>query len=1493
MVTRTFLESEVSISQQREETVARIRMSNIPSIGITFKITEPSRKDDCLDRIIGVVRSLDIFRARFFFGEERLKQAVFKEEELISFEELSFGSEEEWTHWGNNLMDFSYLDYPLFKLYWVVVEGSRYPFIVLVCCRLLVDHTGAKALSKEILRYGRENENDRSALFGPSEPVLANNWEKERTAKLAGFWKASLAPPLPACQLVFDRLDVQSRRQNKKVWTELPAGSGPELDDFIKQHGGPPDCLFLAVFFIALYRFSADRDLCIHFHYPMAGYSLLPGNFENVLPFRRVVFGTESFLQFYYGLIAFYRNAIKNELPSLHIMEALGVDDTDLPLYWAYGFSYRQDDPPSNEPDGAMTVTDIAGMTGEHDIMLTTIRKGQRIYLGLEYNPCRYGEATAMRLLECMRTSTSAVLKFANDPIHTLKVLSGQEENRLLSDHACFYPSATPAPVHEVIERISMECPSAPAIAFNNEGMTYGELDKRAGGLADFLTNTFSVRGRPVGVCLPHDADSLVCLLAVLKAGGIFIPLPLPVAGDLPVGGALPVPGDQLKKRVETVRPEIIITRLGSKDAVAGILPVDYPASRLVTIDAGSYGCFDGHRVKVELDDTAVMRFSGNGHEIAAVGITHGSLIEHLGARADALGLSTGCKVLQDLPLTADRGIRQVLGTLIRGGTVVIPDADETAANHKHDGIAAGQVEWVEFDPSAARSFIDRAKQMQHDRRQFPSLKRILCYGEGWTWHLINDLINTGVKVMKTVGLWEPEVDDMVYAIGSEADTFSRIPVGKPFPNYTVTIRDEHSHLLPAGAIGEINLAGPGIERRFRQESCRTGILGRRTNSGDLERIGHKKERIYIRGKQLYLGEVEFYFNNHPLIEQAVVVLNKGQAEKEAKDKAAIIVFYKSREGAAGKEDICSFLLESTFIDFSKEKMIRVENIPLDAQGMIRHDQLMELVVEARVQAMYPQDDIQRRIMEIWKDVIGVGHDIDIRENFFSAGGNSLKALRIISGLFDAFNVQLDMKTVYDVWTIEKLASFVKADTASAAQGSAKVEAGERNSEGLYNASHSQARLWAVSQVRAASAAYNIEQIIELNDTADVSVLKQALAQLVEAYEILRTVFVYKEDRLMQKVLDGLDLNTIFFEASFGEGGPDSAAAYFLSLPPLIFDLSHGPLFNIRYLRLADSRKYILFTIHHIVSDFWSSTIVFDLLRDVYNALQRDETYRMGPPAIQYRDFARWHHDLLSNRRSQYVDYWKGKLNGVPMASGLPYDRTRPAQRSYKGRSLNLSLDAGIVARLNSISRENGANLLMTMFAVFNVALYKYTAQSKNIVMVHLAGRDNEYFKKQIGLFVNTLPLVAEIDPLTSFNETLSGVKKAFLEAYDSQHYPFDLLIDDLQIKWHSGQLPLSGIGFNWIYTGSAAVDGGAELGRVIPQGESGTSKFDILLTGIEQDRTTELSVEYNTDIYDAESIALFLEDISSICNRLPDGKAHVATLLEEDRDMAATFHFS
>lgn len=1452
MTKSTFSITEATFPQQREEKAARIRMTNIPSTGIVFKIGDVAGKADCLNRIASVVRAHDIFRTRFFFGEERLKRAVFKEEDTLRFDELSFGSAEEWIDWSSNLPDFSYLDHPLFKIYWVDVKGIPNPFAVMVCCRLLMDHAGAKALSKEIIGFDSCDKGSLPAQDSEFDTALKSYWEKERAVKLSGFWKSILASPLPAGRLPFDRLDPTNSGKNKAISIQLRSEIVQGLDDLVRQQGGSADCIFLAAFFAVLYRSSAERDICIHFHHSLPIYSPVPGNAENVLPFRRVVYGAESFLQFYRGLTTFYKNAIRNELPFGRIMEIAGMDDMDIKLYSHYGFSFREDVPSPGDRNGTMEVTNICGRTGQHDIMLNIKKRDRDLWAELEYNPFRYTEATAILLLEGIRMSIETVARSADSPMHSLNITREPFPS---------YVSDEQIPVHQVVERISMDHPSAVAAICNGEQLTYGELNERAGRLAGLLMATGCAVRRPVGVCLPHDLDSLVCLLAVLKAGGIYVSLPMAAAGD------------KLRERIRTTSPSIIITTPGFKEALADHLPDDH--TPFLVTDIHTENAYSYQMAEAGMDDIAFTRSGRISDGAPAIGVTHGGLAEELYAKTGEIGLSPGCRTLQDIPMTVDRGIRQLLGTLLKGGTAVMYDNEASAGYDKYDIIESEQVEFAEFNSFAARRFIDRVRRLPRGAGRLCSLKKILFYGEGWTWHLINDYIDMlpGARLMKTVGLNELAEEITIYTIPREIDVFSRIPAGKPFSNYRMAITDEHLNLLPVGAIGELAIAGPEIKRQYQQETYRTGVLGRWTNSGDLDWIGYKTDRVSISGKHLYPGEIEFFFNSHPRIEQAVVVVKN----------SVITVFYKSKGRPPGREEICSFLLESTSVDFSKERMTSVDDIPLHTDGMIDYDTLIGQTIGSAEQTMLPQDDKQRRIMEIWKEAIGVGHAIDIRENFFSAGGNSLKALRVISALYEVFNIELDMKTVYDVWTIEKLAAMVNDEQSNTPQASIVMDAGERNSDGLYMASHSQARLWAVSQASAASAAYNIQQLFALDDDVDLSVFKKALAQLIETYEILRTVFVYEDQQLWQKVLDVLDMNAVFFESQDDD----------LRLLPQVFDLTRGPLFNIRCIkRVGSEKKYLVFTIHHIISDFWSLTILFDVLRDVYNALLKDETYRMDPPAIQYRDFASWQHKLLDARRDYYIDYWKRQLHGIPTSSGLPLDRARPAQRSYKGRSMDLELDAEVTARLNRISRDNGANLLMTMLAIFNIALYKHTTEKKKIVMIHLAGRDNEYLKRQIGLFVNTLPFVTELDPAADFNKTLSGIKKTFLEAYDSQHYPFDLLVSDLQIKWNAGQLPLSGVGFNWIYNTSGEAKGQAELGRLLPQGESGTAKFDILFTGIEREKAMNLSVEYNTDIYDPDSIKIFLEDIQSICIKLQDADSPILTLLEESPDIFTAFSF-
>lgn len=411
----------------------------------------------------------------------------------------------------------------------------------------------------------------------------------------------------------------------------------------------------------------------------------------------------------------------------------------------------------------------------------------------------------------------------------------------------------------------------------------------------------------------------------------------------------------------------------------------------------------------------------------------------------------------------------------------------------------------------------------------------------------------------------------------------------------------------------------------------------------------------------------------------------------------------------------------------------------------------------------------------------------------------------------------------------------------------------------VFPLSFPQQRLWFLHQMEPLNAAYNMPLAFRLSGQLDMNALQWALDEIVQRHEILRTTFDVLDQEPVQLVsatgsltLAIRDLSS--FPLSVGEVEAEMLASEEAQRP---FDLKRGPLIRAMLMRLGKDEHVLLVTMHHIISDGWSHTILMNELGALYEAAVAGRPSPLPELSIQYADFAEWQRKWLQGELlDQQLEYWRKHLTGAPPSPELPADRPRPAVQTFNGARQSFSLSHDLSARLVELSRREDATLFMTLLTAFYVLLYRYTGETDIVVGTPVANRNRQELESLIGFFVNTLALRADLSGNPTFRELLAQVRDVALGAYMHQDLPFELLVEELSPVRDASRNPLFQVMFALQNMPEAASQ---SLGLTIMPLDVQTSRaqFDLILDTIEFNGQLHLTFVYNTDLFDASTIEL------------------------------------
>jgi amino acid adenylation domain-containing protein len=530
----------------------------------------------------------------------------------------------------------------------------------------------------------------------------------------------------------------------------------------------------------------------------------------------------------------------------------------------------------------------------------------------------------------------------------------------------------------------------------------------------------------------------------------------------------------------------------------------------------------------------------------------------------------------------------------------------------------------------------------------------------------------------------------------------------------------------------------------------------------------------------------------------------------------------------------------------------QVQQMPLTDTGEIERQQLAVTGLRAAAQRVAPTTELEHQLANIWQEVLGVPQ-VGIHDNFFEIGGHSLLGTQVISRIRDACSVELTLSSLFETPTVAGLAVAITQGSDAAKEQTIPRRA-NRDSAPL---SFAQQRMWFLDQLEGENPAYNIARAVRLVGSLQVAALEQSLNEIIRRHETLRTTFTAVDGQPFQVIAPILTLTLSVVDLTQLPETQRSAEAERLTIQEAQrpFDLTSGSLLRAQLLRLAPQEHWFLLTIHHIVSDGWSSGVFMKELAALYEAFCSGKPSPLPELPIQYADFAHWQRQWLQGEVvQQLLNYWKQLLGGsLPMLE-LPTDRPRPAVQTHQGAKHSLRLSKELSEALKALSRREEATLFMTLLAAFQTLLYRYCGQEDIIVGSPIAGRNRAEIEELIGCFLNSLAMRTNLSGNPSFRELLGRVREVALKAYANQDLPVEKLIEELQLERDLSQNRLFQVLFILQNTPMPILElSGLTLSSLAIDNK--TAKFDLTLELQETPLGISGWFEYNTDLFDETTL--------------------------------------
>ncbi|HEY0605354.1 MAG TPA: amino acid adenylation domain-containing protein, partial [Herpetosiphonaceae bacterium] len=654
------------------------------------------------------------------------------------------------------------------------------------------------------------------------------------------------------------------------------------------------------------------------------------------------------------------------------------------------------------------------------------------------------------------------------------------------------------------------------------------------------------------------------------------------------------------------------------------------------------------------------------------------------------------------------------------------------------------------------------------------------------------------------------------------------------------------------------------------QLMVRTGDLGRWRPDGTVEILGRSDQQVKLRGFRIELGEIEAALARHPAVRETAVLVREDTPGDQR--LVAYVVENLGDDAGGSKSPGGHPVLASALRVFLGQQLpnymvpgafVLLEQLPRTPNGKLNRNALPApdlLHSPSDHNLGLPRTPAEELIAGIWASVLGLER-VSIHDNFFALGGHSLLATQVVTRLRETFQVDLPLRSLFETPTVSGLAEAVQS--AHATTGLVHMPPISRVARDQpLPLSFAQQRLWFLDQLDPDKPFYNIPVALRLSGVLNVAALERSLAAIVERHESVRTSFPLVDGQPIQQIAPhvAVTLPIIDLRSLSADARETQARQLMWTEAQQPFDLSSGPLLRTLLVQLGETEWILLLTIHHIIADGWSMGVLVRDLIAWYSACLRPDTLD-GADAplpdlpIQYADFAVQQRAWLSGAvLDAQLTYWTQRLGGELPLLALPTDRPRPATQSFQGATYDFLLPQSLHQALTTLSQREGVTLFMTLLAAWQTLLARYTAQEDILVGSPIANRTRPEIEGLIGFFVNTLVLRTDLSGQPTFRALLQRVREVTLGAYMHQDLPFEFLVEELHPDRDLSRQPIVQVLFALQNAPMPplSVD---DLTCTPLDLDSDTAKFDLTLSMWEQEDGLSGTLEYATDLFDADRI--------------------------------------
>ncbi|MCP4214586.1 MAG: amino acid adenylation domain-containing protein [bacterium] len=967
-------------------------------------------------------------------------------------------------------------------------------------------------------------------------------------------------------------------------------------------------------------------------------------------------------------------------------------------------------------------------------------------------------------------------------------------------------------------------------------------------------------RLQTVALLFPQGPDMVVAVLSALDAGLVYVPLDPAY------------PEKRLRYMLEDSGARLLITDHGTMDLAARLtsdadIPiVDISTCKNMTkmpIVTGNSTDDDNLPDAPGQDRYAYLLYtSGSTGKPKAVLQTQANILHYANCYIKTNTLSANDRMTLFSSFSHDASVIDIFSALTTGATLYPLNPGETdiiqlPAWLQQEGITV----WHSV-PTFYRCFVD----ILTGEEKFPRLRLLVLGGEAV---LVNDIrsFNDHFPEAVFINLYGQAESSYNSSLRITADaSVDKVTLGETVDGVDLLVVDETGEEAAVFGTGEIVVLSDYIAHGYWQKNeptnaafrhipgvgkiFRTGDFGRVDYDGSIEFLGRKDFQVKIRGHRIEPAEIEAAMLTYPGVKKAVVT---------------------SREKSDGDNYLCAYIVPGENLEIATLRthlsielpahmipsyFVESDNLPLTPSGKVDRMNLPEseghMISGSEHQTA--GDAIEQKLVDIWQDTLNLD-SIGVNDNFFEIGGHSLKAGVLSARVHNELETYFPMREVFRLPTIKRMAGYIRnADKA----GYLHIKPAPKAP--YYPVSHAQKRIFAFGQL-AGGTAYNMPGVALVEGTLDNARLDMAFRGLIQRHESLRTCFDFIDNQPVQVIRDNVACSIEYHEIPDHIPVEEIEQFHNTTISEFIrpFDFSVPPLLRMGIIRENSHKHLLLYDLHHIVSDGSSNVII---INDFFTLYYGDP---LPPLPITYKDYALWlQESLQSGLIEKQENYWRDVFSGAVPLLEMPTDYPRGVLRDYSGDVVSFVCEGNLSYGLKTMAASNNVTLYMLLLSIFNVLLAGYSGQEDVVVGTASAGRKHTDLQYIVGMFANTIPIRSMPAGDKRFRLFLSEVRENVLASFENQDYPFEELVEKLQLHRDYSRNPLFDTMFV-LQNLPVPQETLEDLNFHTYHYERHTTRFDLVLNCSEGEEQLFCDLEYSNRLFKRETMEQFASDFLEI----------------------------